>query len=170
MKYFDYSRLHEEVDPALRTFLLSVFDTDTLRRTKVAFPEFFSDEPIEAGSVNLSDIAIRKRALLEAEEHNGLYGGEDFFRSTLSWFSIPIHQHEQRADREAVPGSHLLPVDFKLERNDEYDGLTSDNPWLVTLPMAGLPEEEHLVIEFLKTGEENPSFFLWTIQTSYIIF
>ena len=169
MKYFDYSRLHEKVDPALRTFLLSVFDTDTLRRTKVAFPEFFSDERPVVGQILMTDLAIRKRALLEAEDHNDLEY-QDFVRSTFSWFGIPIHQYEQRTDGAARPDWNLLPADFKLEREEGYDGLTSENPWLVELPTTGSVEEEHLVLEILKTGEQNPSFFLWSIPTSYIKF
>ena len=169
MLFLDYDRLDESVDPTLRTFLLSVFCTDTLRRAKAAFPEFFSNEQPKLHQVKVSDIGTRKKALLQAGDHNEL-DGEEFLHATLSWFGIKVHSHEQRVDRLEELPYNLLPANFKLEREKDYDGLIDSNPWLVRLSVDGGPEEEHLVLAIQKTDRENELFFIWTIETSHITF
>jgi len=171
VSFFDYCRLHEDVDPALRTFLLSLFDTDTLRRAKVAFPEFFSDATPKPRQVTRPDLAIRKRALLEAEEHTGLTGGEELLNEVVSWFGIgKVHVHEQRSDKISSAPYNLLPADFELIHEEDYDGLTNDNPWLVNLSVNGGPETEHLVLEVQLTGDEDVPFFIFTVEAKNICF
>jgi len=93
--------------------------------------------------------------------------------AVVLWFGIPLYVHEQREDR--IPpkdGNNLLPVNFILERGEDYNGFT-DKPWIVELSVHGMRKQPHLVLDILMTGsvgKDNPSFFIWTVPTMFIEF
>jgi hypothetical protein len=170
MKYLDYNRtLSSDVDPALIRFLLAIFDEDILRRVRVAFPEYFTYERIDVEEVIFQDIVIRFKAL-KANPHFE-EEGQEMLVATLDPFGLKLYSHEYRADGIKHDGYELLPQDFKLERDDEYNGLLTNDPWLVHLVTEDCPEgQEHLVIEILTTGDSIPEYFIFTVPTRNITF
>ena len=149
MKYLDYTRACD-ADPALRNFLMSLSREDTIRRAKVAFPEFFSDkEPYVP--IHLSDIRCRK-ALLEADiDHNELDGDDLLFPVLFGWFGLEFFEFECRAKQVDDANYQQLPSDFKLEHDECYDPLSASfegDFWIVQLPkITGGQPVEHLVIK-----------------------
>jgi hypothetical protein len=97
--------------------------------------------------------------------------GEQRLTVTLDFFGLKLYSHEYRTDGKKYDGSELLPEDFKRERDDEYKGLSDDDPWLVNLATEDCPEgQEHLVLEILTTGDTSPEYFIWTVPTKNIGF
>ena len=171
MKYFDYYRTWgEDVDVALRRFLLTIHDQDTLRRIRVAFPEYFTDERHSViTGVQLRDIALRYKHLKADPDFED--EGAELLTATFDWFGLKLYSHEYRTDGKKYDGSEILPQDFKRERGAGYNGLTDHDPWVVTLVTEDCPEgQEHLVIEVQVTGDTSPEYFIWTIPTDNISF
>lgn len=169
MSCLDYDRLIQLLDTELYRFLITVNHTSTKRRCRVAFPEFFSEKQIPA-SILWSDIIERYQAVSQSTADDW----ETEFDETFNWFGIPVTKFEYREDGIEQKDYRLLPQSQTLERDHDYDGITSDNQWRISVPLqktngpAG--EEEHLVLKVIITSEMNPTFFLWTIPTRYIIF
>lgn len=170
MKYLDYTRLLDNVDPTLKEFLLGVYEQDTLRRVWAAFPEFFKENKLGRGNIHFSDILSRYRQL--AEKHfDAECEMRDLLDDTFDWFGLSIYSHEYRADGEKKPGCELLPENFVMARWGNYDGLADEDHWLVKLSTEDCPEEqEHMVLNVLLTGELNPEYFIWTVPTKDITF
>lgn len=169
MKYLDYYRLQTCDDPALRTFLLSICETDTVRRVQATFPEYFTDDPNEYNyNVFVRDILVRMDALANHED----YELDEFDRreEAFSWLGIKIDCFEYRTDGEKRGEYEILPNDFVLKRNEDYDGFRDEDPWFATLSVSGGQPEEHLVLAILVCDDEVTKYFIWTVPTRRLVF
>lgn len=173
MKYLDYPRV-ESADPALRNFLVSLSRQDTIRRAKVAFPEYFTELKTR-DQISLEDIRRRKVALENDIFHNELDDDESLFEVLFSWFGIHCYVFECRVKRSDDSTYLQLPPEFQLERDESYDPLSASfegdfwNVQFLTGP-GGTPAE-HLVIK-IQTVEppfdKETKFFLTTILLSAV--
>lgn len=163
MKILDVERLKDpSVDPLLRNFLITVYNEDTVRRLKTAFPEYFTAETQLHNKVYRAWLAQRDTAHKD-------YGCSPV--EICEWFGLQCVLFEYRSDGSPPPeiDFELLPHDFTLERDDTYNGY-EDEPWLITFPHKGssIPEE-FLVLGINIAGDEITKYFLYTIPTRCVI-
>ena len=168
MRYLDYNRLQEDaVDPELYALLVKACRPDTINRVRTAFPEFFTfEKPDSSIQISLADLYARQTALTANEvpmiEHSLV--------ETAVWFSLPTHCYEYRVDGKKQRDCELLPANFKLERDANYNGLEDEDAWIVNLSVDNTNAKEHLVVSILETGGGNSKFFIWTIPLANILF
>ena len=167
MKYLDYYRLQTCDDPALRMFLLSIHEADTVRRAQVAFPEYFADEPNEC-NVFITDIRFRMEALSNYDDYD--FTRFDKLHALFGWFGIMVNCFEYRTDNMKQDDYELLPPDFVLERDGEYGRVVNEEPWFATLSVSGGQPEEHLVLAVLVCDDEVTKYFIWTVPTRRLVF
>ena len=164
MRHLDYTRLLNCNDSTLRTFLLSVFNQDTVCRVQVAFPEYFAEIPNKE-PVHIDDVRVRMEALQEYPvEHI------DRLCMTFEWFGLELYVFEYRSDDQKQNDIELLPKDFVLERDEGYDGLYSDDPWVVSLSRHDGQSEQHLVLTVLPCDHEATEYLIWTISIVNLFF
>lgn len=169
MPYLDYNRLTQCTDVQLRQFLLTVCHTDTKRRCQAAFPEFFSDTPCQK-DIKWQYLLDRYQAVTQVEFHDS----DTDVDETFNWFGLKIEVFEFREDGIPQDGSLLLPPDFILQRDDDYDGMTSHDRYLVKIPKITpkgfTTDKEYLVLDVTMTRESNLKYFLWAVPTFNINF
>lgn len=166
MPYLDYARLYDRynVDEALRHFLLGVCEKDAQRRAYCSFPEFFSEKP-NLIPVDRADLAVRY-SFVQTDPDEGW--DEHDMDNILGWFNIKMVRLEKREDQVPTRGTLLLPPDFEIERDEDYNGLTSDDPWYVEV-MTAEGMTEFLVIDVLVMCEEEGITYLTAIPAGMVM-
>lgn len=144
MAQINYSRLTRPgIDPALRTFLITVTDEAIQRRAMVAFPEYYSERVRSPVPVALADYVLR----MSVSE----YSGEEECEA-VKYFGNEIVTFETFAEI-ADPGDALvLPDNFPIMREPDYQGFTTTDRWWLTngderyLVLSVIPKERGVLL------------------------
>ncbi len=148
--YLDYERLtRTDVRAAVYQFLVTVCGNDEEREAVAAYPKFFSLEPGTLFvSIHLS--ALQRRA---EEVRRYCDDGEEVLRSTCEWLGIDFLEYAGTVND--THGLLRLPPDFPLNRDESYDGLTSEDPWLISAKNKDGEEIEVLVLDVQIVEEKD---------------
>lgn len=152
--YLNCVRLRQAgVDHGLRLFLTTVGDPDVMLRAKTAFPEFFTETP---GRVHKDSLSLRAKS----ERKNNDGDIEKTIKRTLSWFGLEALYYEGRDDGKEK--DIALPSNLFLKHSNDFDGLTSEEPWIIDAPDARGVVCKILVLDVLEISEPNDptKFFL----------
>ncbi len=150
--HLDCVRLQELsfADP-LSQYLMTVCDQDQMRRVKVYYPEYFTENALEHGEVRFS-MLMKRFMYLKSD-------GEDMdtvHEKTLSWFGL----EELRfcSHKQAGGGEVALPPDFKRLHDDGYN--PAKEPWEVEVTDREGRATKILVLEIIMIGDDPDDFFL----------
>ena len=156
MKRLDYRRMAQGIDPLLQEFLVRIHEQDTVRRTMTSFPEYFTDASLDC-PIPRKLLKMRYASLLD------IYGG-DTLEMMFKWFGITLIHFVKG---EAAANEHPLPADFERKHFEDYDGLSDEKPWIVSLCRKGSTEpEDFFVIQ--TTDMEEGEYLLSVIPLRYI--